>query len=144
MEDDNTDLINTYFSVMASTPLKALIFYLVVALGAAIPGWLNGYGSVPLFVMWPLGVFGALFVWESAMPLFGIAYLCLFGCLYNFLTSEQTLRPLFFGFSICYWCSLRMSGDRVWLAVTLYVILLAVYLFAPPFKVIRQYERRTM
>jgi hypothetical protein len=78
------------------------------------------------------------------MPLFGIAYLCLFGCLYNYLVSEQTLRPLFFGFSICYWCSLRLAGNLVWVAVALYVVILAVYLFAPPIKQIREFERKTM
>ena len=142
--EDKTDLVDTYFSVMANTPLKAIIFFLVLAFGAAIPGWLHGYGSVPTFVMWPLGVFGALFTWGSAMPLFGLAYLCLFGCLFNYLVSEQTLRPLFYGFSICFWCSLRVADDLIWLAVVLYVILLSVYLFAPAFKRIREYERRAI
>jgi hypothetical protein len=141
---DKTDLVDTYFNVMASMPLKAIIFYLALAFGAAIPGWLGGIFGVPQFVMWPLGVFWALFSWESAMPLFGIAYLCLFGCLYNYLVSEQTRRPLFFGFSICYWCSLRLAGNLVWVAVALYVVILAVYLFAPPIKQIREFERKTM
>lgn len=84
--------------------------------------------------MWPLGVFGALFTWESAPPLFGIADPCLFGCLYNYLVSEQALRPLFFGFSICFWCSLRLVGNLVWAAVALYAVILAICLFFPPFK----------
>ena len=78
------------------------------------------------------------------MPLFGLAYLCLFGCLFNYLVSEQTLRPLFYGFSICFLCSLRFADDLIWLAVVLYVILLSVYLFAPAFKRIREYERRAI
>ena len=142
--EDKTDLVDTYFSAMANTPLKALIFFVVLALGAAIPGWLGGIGGFPAFVMWPLTVFGALFTWESAMPLFGIAYLCLFGCLYNYLISEQTLRPLFYGFSICYWCCLRLAGDLLWLAVLIYAIALAAFLFAPFFKRIRTYEKTTM
>lgn len=144
MEDNNTDIVNTYFSVMANTPLKAIIFFLVAALGAAVPGWLGGIWGVPIFFMWPLTVFGALFTWGSAMPLFGIAYVCLFGCLFNYLMGEQTLGPLFYGFSICYWCTLRLADDRVWLAVVLYVVALAVYLFAPPLKVVRESERCTI
>ncbi|MDB4772967.1 hypothetical protein OAG20_02900 [Verrucomicrobiales bacterium] len=38
MEINNTDLVETYFSVIANTPLKAIIFYLMLAFGAASPG----------------------------------------------------------------------------------------------------------
>lgn len=136
------DLVDTYFRVMASGPLKALVFFVALATGASIPGWLNAQGSVPMYVMWPLTVFGCLFTWGSAMPLFGIAYLCLFGCLYNFLVSEQTLRPMFWGFSICYVISMRQAGDQLWLAGLLYAILLGTYFWAPASKKIREYERR--
>ncbi len=136
------DLVDTYMSVMGNTPLKIVVFFVTLALGAAIPGWLDGAGSFHRFVMWPIGVFMALFLWGSAMPLFGCAYLCLFGCLYNYLVSDQTLRPLFYGFSICFLICLRLAGDRLWLAVGVYVILLAIYLFAPFFKKIRIYERQ--
>ena len=76
------------------------------------------------------------------MPLFGIAYLCLFGCLYNYLVSEQTLRPLFWGFTICYVTCLRAAGDFWWAAAVIYAALLGAYLFWAPLKKIREYERK--
>lgn len=135
------DLVDTYFSAIASTPIKVLVLYAVYAFGAAFPSILGGVFDPVILGLWPFGIYISVFTWGILMPVAGVLLICLFGCLYNYLFRDITLSPLFIGFSICYILTIRAAGDNLWIAVVIYAAMLSLYIFLPPIRAIREYEK---
>ena len=136
----NIDPVGMYFSAVAGVPLRTVILYSGLSAGVCVPHVLGGSFEVSILGMWPLHLFVSAITWGMLSFVAIFMVLCLFGCLYKFMVGDVTVQPLFIGFSICYLISIREAAELLWLAVALYVLLLAAYIWLPVFRDMRERE----